>query len=119
MAVETFDYDEMAADAVELIEEFGRSLTLRYFTETGPEYNPTRTSHDVAVKGCIVDFSDSKISGGLVLATDKRALIAPDASVAPTTDMQLVEAGSIYEIVNVNTVNPAGTVVLFDCQVRR
>lgn len=116
----TFDYADLIETADELLTEFGREdLVLRSFSQSGDAWNPSRTSSDTTVLGIIIDYDDSKIDGSLILATDRRALISPNAAVTPTTDMRLVEDGQEYEIVRINTVKPAGSAIIYDLQVRR
>lgn len=117
-----FDYAETKADADELIAEFGQSGYVRRPTSSGPAHNPTAGAPaNHAATFAVIDYSAREVDGSRILATDKRALLAVGSlTITPATTDLLVEADAqVYKIVRVGTIKPAGTVVLYDLQVRR
>lgn len=118
-----FDYIESRADADELIAEFGQSVSVRRTSSTGNEWDPTVTTTDYATLAAILDYNSRQIDGENILVTDRRALVAAgplDAlgitSIAPPDS--IVVGGVAVPVVRVMPLNPAGVVVMFDCQLR-
>lgn len=120
---DAFDYVESRADADTLIAEFGQDVSLRHSVNSGTPWAPTQTPTDYPTKAAILDYSARQINGETVLATDRRALVAagPLDALGVTSIAvpdRLVVAGVALSIVRVVTLAPAGTVVLYDCQLR-
>lgn len=118
-----FDYSRPLAAANRSIERFGQLGAIRRpGSETGPSYDPTigPATNDPA-RFVITEYSARDIDGTRILATDKKALVAPGAlPSAPGLDDKLVEAdGTAWNIVGVETLRPAETTLLFTLQVRR
>lgn len=122
----TFNYSEIAALSLELLNEFGQTVTRRTYTEG--TYNPatgtaTPTTADTSRKAALFDYSDSNrqgeqyIRGHLVIAGDKQLLLDAEGA-AEMTDHYIV-GGVEYTCVSVSEVNPAGTPVLFEIHARR
>ncbi|MES2637356.1 MAG: hypothetical protein V4605_08525 [Pseudomonadota bacterium] len=122
----SFDYSKSAATALRLIEHFGRTIQHIsiaegvYDTETSTVIN-AETSTDV--KACDFDFEDK--SGGqmyqsdsLVQIGDRYALLAPSITAIDTSD-KLVIDGVRWNIINVKKLAPAGSVVLWNCHIRK
>ncbi len=119
----TFDYARAKATADRLIQRFGQTGQLRKAgTPSGPAYNPTPGA-DVnhACRFAIVSFDQREIDGTRILATDKKAILAKGSlTVEPLPGDRLVDAaGVVYSVVDVMPLNPAGTVVMYELQVRR
>lgn len=119
-----FDYSRPLATANRLIERYGQLGAIRRAgAATGPAYDPTPGADvDHPARFVIMDFDAKEIDGTRVLATDKKALLAPGSlAIAPTTDDRLVEAdGSVWNIIPpVQTLRPAETTLLYTLQCRR
>lgn len=115
--VETFDYAESAADALELITEFGRTVSVRRTANSGTAWEPTQTTTDYETKGAKVDWTWRQLQDSSVLVTDQRWLI-PAQSIAVTSADKLLVDGVAFQIVRADPLAPAGTVVMYDLQVR-
>lgn len=122
-----FDYSEIADVADEILEEFGQAVTLTH-VEPG-EYVPgegiTNTTSLQYGTGAVVDWDTRQVDGTLILIGDKRLLLSPlnTAGLALTApvlgDTVTDAAGIVYTlVVPLKTVSPAGTVVLFDVNLR-
>lgn len=124
----SFDYAEVAANALETLTEFGRDVTRRsYSMETAYDppsaYDTTTgriipTTVDTTRKGVMFDFGAGQtlVRGSLVQAGDKRLLLDATATVAPQD--HFIVGGVEYVAVSVGTIDPAGTAVVFDIHLR-
>ena len=114
----TFDYAASTADAVELLNEFGQTVTLTRTVAGG--YDPVTgvTTPDVtqtqAVRAVVLPYKDGDYLEGTVNAGDRRALIAPNVQWAPDAATRLTEAsGTVWQLENVTPLAPAGTTVFY------
>ncbi len=122
-----FDYSEIADVADEILEEFGQAITLTH-VEPGtyvPGEGITNTTTTQAGTGAVVDWDARQVDGTLILIGDKRLLLSPlntagTALTAPVLgDTATDAAGVVYTLVTpLKTVSPAGTAVLYDCNLR-
>ena len=114
-------YDDMGAVALELLEEFGQSVTLS--RETGGSTDPVTgevtagTDASVTTTGLIKPYPENMIDGTRILASD-RELVLSNEHVPLPSDKPLI-GGEEWAIVGIKTVSPAGTDVVYFCQVRR
>lgn len=118
-----FDYLESRDDADELIEDFGAAVSVRRTVVSGTAYNPTLTPTDYATKATKVEFTLKQIRQGNILATDERWLIAAGPlAVLGVTEIRagdkIVADGVARTVLVANPLAPAGTVVMWDCQIR-
>jgi hypothetical protein len=114
-----FDYIESRADADELIQEFGQSVVItRTAPGTGPAWDPgdgtTATTNTFAVR---VEYTMKQIQAGGVLANAERWLVATNAGALASLLPQ--DKVGDRDVLDVKPLQPAGVVVLFDCQVRK
>jgi hypothetical protein len=130
-------YADLRDTATELIDEFGRDVTVNKFSRTagvsaepwrgpgdpGPNDAPT-AANTVTVKAAILDFNASDVDGTIVRRGDKQAYIS--AETAGTESLEeydtINDNNEIYKIVNVETIEPGvlGTSrVLYIMQLRR
>jgi hypothetical protein len=119
----SFDYADARDTADELITDFGQAVSLRRTSSTGPVYDPTLTTADYATLAAILDYNSRQIDGENILVTDRRALVAagPLTALGITSvnaPDSLVVGGVAVPIVRVMPLSPAGTVVMYDCQLR-
>lgn len=122
----TYDYQSDADTAVDLLEEFGQSVTLT--SKTSGAYSPSTgiaavTTSTQTVNAVSLDYVSRDIDGTLIKAGDKRLLIAPKTTAgitltAPVVDDTVLVGSMTYTIKSVKPLSPAGTVILFDCNIR-
>lgn len=114
---DTFDYAEARADGDELVTEFGTAVQVQKITNSGSELEPTQTPASTSTKGVRLDFTRRHMARWNPEENDQRWLLAagPLGAVVPGPGDKLVGYGAI---VRVDAVNPAGTPVLYDVQVR-
>lgn len=129
----TFSYTEIADLADELLQEFGQAVTIA--TRVSGAYDPatggsTVTETTQTGSGAIFDresftAGDQNDDGSLVLSTDKQLLLSPyttagAAITAPVADSTRVTVdGIVYTVKRVKAIEPAGTPVMYDCNVRK
>lgn len=121
------DYDEIAAGALEAIEEAGQAVTLN-IPGSGGGYvpgvgvvpaNPATTAQGV---GVLLDYTQREIDGTVIQHGDQKLLLAPQIAAIPTTGhtitaMHLGESKT-FTVKDVAAVAPAGAPVLYTLQLR-
>lgn len=114
-------YSDMAATALELLAEFGTSITLK--RSTGSSIDPTTgattagTDTSVITTGMLKKYPDSMIDGTRIQSGDKELILSSE-QVPTTTDKPLID-GENWTVVKIDTVSPAGIPLVYFCQVRR
>lgn len=124
MTVTPFDYLESRDDADEMIQEFGQVVKIPRQTRTGgTDWAPIFSTvyHDTF--GARIDFTWKQMQTMDVQTNDQRFLIAagPLAALGITaiTNSDKVSVNGVdIPLISVVTIAPAGTVVMFDCQLR-
>lgn len=118
-------YDEMAVMALDLITEFGQPLTIRDIIKG--EYDPdtSTTSPDSVVErtaqGILLDFTGQEFqTNSLIKVGDKKLKIAAAGlGPAPSLLSKVVVQGKTWTIIPpLKEINPAGTPLLYELQVR-
>lgn len=124
----TFDYSKSAATALRLLTKFGRTVTLRKQTEGA--YDPatssaTITTTDYTGHGALFDFNERQLGttfapGSTIQIGDKRLSLAPSGiTVAPVPNDLLIFGSDTWSVINVKTLAPAGTVVMYELHLRK
>ena len=120
----TIEWDEIAAGALESIEEAGQPVTLHipgtavggYVPGVGVEEDwPAR---DVTGIGALFGYKQTHIDGTNILHGDQRLLLAPQIEVEPVTGNTMTVGGVRYNVVRCERVAPAGIPVLYKVQLR-
>ncbi|WP_434033589.1 hypothetical protein [Cupriavidus sp. a3] len=120
-------YDEMATLADELLREFGKALTLRRVVPGA--YDPAsgtsaETVTDYQGTGALFEYAmlaagQTWIPSTLIEVGDKQCLLSPAGMPLPTTGDKLLDGAEVWQVQNVKAVNPAGTPVLYELQIRK
>lgn len=113
-------YADMQSLATELLTEFGQNATWSR-TEGGTRDPATGnvtggTTTNYSGYGTLFDFNTMLIDGEQILATDKRFLI--ESGDIPKVADKLTINSVVYTVIAVNELNPAGTVVMYELQLR-
>jgi len=118
-------YDEMAVMALEMITEFGQPVTIRAITvgEYDPDTGsaPPDTVTDQTAQGILLDFTGQEFqNNSLIKQGDKKLKIAAqDLAWAPQLLNKVIVQGRAWSIVPpLKEINPAGTPILYELQVR-
>lgn len=118
-------YDEMQVVALELITEFGLPIVLR--TVTPGDYDPDisettpETITEQVGQGILLDYTGQEFqANSLILQGDKKLkLAAKGLTSAPSLLSKVIADGKTYSIVPpLKEINPAGTPLLYELQVR-
>ncbi len=122
-----FDYSEIATDVDETLAEFGQTVTVT--TKTGGTYSTstgviTPTSTTQTGTGAVFDYPTRNIDGNLILIGDKQLLLSPKNSAgaaltAPAVNDTVTIGGVVWTVTMVKPLSPAGTVVMYDCNLRK
>jgi len=118
-------YDEMAVMALEMITEFGQPVTISK-TEPG-EYDPglggeaPGATVEQTAQGILLDFTGQEFqNNSLIKQGDKKLKIAAQGlEWVPDLLNKVIIQGRTWSIVPpLKEVNPAGTAILYELQVR-
>lgn len=125
-------YSDMATAATRLVTQFGKSMLLR--RTVGATINPvtgTRsggTVTNLAVTGLFTKLTTKDIQrvasiGGSAQTVDRlngsEVVIKLTAAVEPLRSDRVVDGADMYEIVDVDEANPAGTVIGYSLIARK
>ena len=114
-----FDYVTARATAARLIANFGQAAAIRRVTNTGDPYSPTQTPADTAVTCVVTDYAHRERDGTSVQARDRKVYVSAEGlAITPTPGDKFVLGAMVYDIVHVGPLEPGGTVILFELQVR-
>ncbi|MBP3996762.1 hypothetical protein [Pseudomonas koreensis] len=118
-------YDEMAVMALEMITEFGQPVTIRATTvgEYDPEAGsaPPDSTKEQTAQGILLDFTGQEFqNNSLIKQGDKKLKIAAQGlEWVPDLLNKVIIQGRTWSIVPpLKEVNPAGTPILYELQVR-
>jgi hypothetical protein len=118
-------YDEMAVMALEMITEFGQPVIIRattvgeYDPDTGTA--PPDTTTEQTAQGILLDFTGQEFqSNSLIKQGDKKLKIAAQGlEWVPDLLNKVIAQGRTWSIVPpLKAINPAGTPILYELQVR-
>ncbi|MHA6127143.1 hypothetical protein ACX3YD_13275 [Pseudomonas fluorescens group sp. PF-1] len=118
-------YNEMALTALEMIAEYGQPVTIHALTigEYDPETGtaPPDTITEQSAQGILLDFTGQEFqNNSLIKQGDKKLKIAAQGlEWAPDLLSKVVIQGRTWSIVPpLKEINPAGTPILYELQVR-
>jgi hypothetical protein len=119
-------YAKMQATANRLLKGKGQSITLT--RQTAGAYDPATgtaavTTTTQTAYGAMFEYGDKNIDGVLIQEGDKQLLLsalnsAGTALVAPALNDTVTINTVVYTVVRIKPLSPAGTTVLFDCNIR-
>jgi len=118
-------YDDMAVMALDMIAEFGQPVTIRAITvgEYDPEAGsaPPDSTKEQTAQGILLDFTGQEFqNNSLIKQGDKKLKIAAQGlEWVPDLLNKVIIQGRTWSIVPpLKEVNPAGTPILYELQVR-
>lgn len=115
-----FDYARPRATADRLIKRYGQTGAIRRTTTSGPAYDPETVTTDHPCQLAVMQYTDDKIDGTLIMRGDKLAYLSTAGlSIEPSTADNVVIGGEEHAIVNVKPLSPAGLVVFWEVQARQ
>lgn len=116
----SFDYARSKETADRLLTKFGQSATLRRYVASGTAYDPTLTATDYPVTIADMAFKETQIDGTLVKRGDRLIyMAAARLAIAPAVADTLLVGSVEYKVIDVEPLQPGGTVVFYKMQARR
>jgi hypothetical protein len=116
-------YDGLKLTANGLILDKGQACTLGVVTQGTYDADAaasTPSTANTSIVAAIIDYPRKEIDGSLIRQGDKRAIVsAYGISVTPLPSHKFTDAAGVtYTIMDVRSVAPGGTVVLWVMQIR-
>ena len=119
------DYDKTAAAALRMLTNAGASCTITRKGEGSGSYNPDTGTFDAPPAdqvqtgtAAVFPYPEKLIDGTTILRGDQKAYVAPQLDWAPRATDAFTWQGKGYTVIAVDTLAPAGRVVLYTRQVR-
>jgi hypothetical protein len=119
-------YTDIRLIAQNLLKGKGQTIMLTY--QGSSSYNTstggaTISTSTASVYGAVFEYGNKNIDGTLIKVGDKQLLLsalntAGTAITAPVVNDTVTINSVAYTITQVKTLSPAGTVVLYDCNIR-
>jgi hypothetical protein len=122
-------YQGLATTALKLITSKGQSMT--WSRRVASAYDPATgaasiTTTDSICRGLILDYPEKTYSavatdgGMLVVRGDRKLLLAASGmSGFPQPEDTFLVGSDVWSVVATKAVDPAGTVLVYECQVRK
>jgi len=109
--------------AVELIAEYGKSITLTRVAASG-SYDPatasiSETSTPETIKAIVEDYKGYEFANGLILTGDKKLTVAASGLTAPNVGSTVTIDSVIFTIVSVKTEMSGELAALYYIQARK
>lgn len=114
-----FDYERSQGTTNRLIDKFGQTGAIRRTQTSGDPWNPGTSDTDYPCTLVALDYDQKDVDGTLIKSTDKKVYVATKGlTIQPTTTDKVIIGGVVSTIVEAKPLNPAGTVVFWELQVR-
>ena len=109
-----YDYSNLAATSVRLINRFGKAVLKRTIINSGTEWAPTQTNVDTSIDGVVVAYGLNEIDNTLIMASDKKLLTTSLVTIAD----KIVDGVIVYSVISIAIVQPSTPVLLYKVQLR-
>lgn len=123
--IDRIDYVEIAADALEAIQEAGQGMVLfsagapGEYDEINDEYTDPTPDTTVPFYGVTTDASlQYATKAGATLALQDRIILADAVNITPKLTDFVYVMGEQWSIINITPIDPAGTPVLYEIHAR-
>ncbi|MEY9719766.1 hypothetical protein ABIA22_002256 [Sinorhizobium fredii] len=116
----SFDYVRARSTAERLIARFGQAGLLVRFTASGPSYDPTLTPTPYACTLVDLDVDEELIDGTLILRGDRTVYLSTAGlTIVPALSDKIMIGGAEHVIIDVQPLQPGGTVIFWQLQARK
>lgn len=116
----TFNYPRMRDNVAEkLLARFGTTATLTKLVNTGTDWNPTQTATDYTVTVVKKTIQAKDRDGTLVQMDDEIFIVSTDTTVTPEMPDTMTIEGTTFQVINVKTLKPGPTTMLWYVQCRK
>ena len=117
-------YDAAAVMALNMITDFGQTITLRNITPgtydpaTGTQ--PPELIQEQPASGILLDYKGFDLQPGTLIQQGDKKLKVPAKGLewSPTLQTKAIIQDETWSVVNVKEINPAGVAILYELQVR-
>lgn len=115
----TFDYSTLRDIAEAQINDKGKTVT--HVSVTSGTFNPATgaitgsTQTSASVKAVVTDFRDFQIDGSIIQRGDKMLLVSAKPALVDKYTIDAID----YQVVNVRSISPGDTDIVYKVQVRR
>ncbi|MDP9590581.1 UNVERIFIED_ORG: hypothetical protein J2W19_003145 [Shinella zoogloeoides] len=93
-------YSRLQQTAARLIAKFGQAGAIRRTTTSGPAYDPETVTTDHACQLAVMQYTDDKIDGTLIMRGDKLVYLSTAGlSIEPSTADKVVIGGEEHAVV--------------------
>lgn len=117
----SYDYAPIAATALRLLQNFGQSITLVRVSgeSTDPVTGVVTSGADASVTttGIMKMYPQKMIDGTRILATDREMVLSNEHTPVATDQVRI--GTEDWTIVDIKTISPAGTDLVYFVQVRK
>lgn len=116
----TFNYAPAEATAKRLIARFGQSITQHVISGGGSAWNPAQTETDYTLTGAVLNYRRRDVDGTLIKASDRRVIVSTEGMTTTLDTAHKLTVGGIkHSIIDVRELNPGGTILYLEAQVRK
>ena len=117
----SFDYNGSEVTGNDLIRRYGQELT--FSREVSSAFNPASGVNTTATTtytgyGAVFDYNANEIDGDVIQRGDIRLVMEVTSPVPEVGDTVTVDS-IIYRMMNIKTLSPAGTPIIFTVQLRK
>lgn len=118
------DYVKLQDTAQKILTNFGEDWVHRRVTKgTYDPANNTRTvdsTTNTTVKAARLNYKRAQVTGEVIQQGDIKLVVeAKGLSVTPTVDDKMVDGTEIWQIIDIMEINPGGTPVYYEMQLRQ
>lgn len=118
------EYEELAEDALSLIEDAGRVVTLKRITPGAYHPDDDARSADLEdeteITAVFTHYRSHEIDGEIIRRNDKRVLIAAESLTSePDGTCWIIDGATKFKVIDTVTVQPGDTPLLYKVQVRK
>lgn len=113
-------YSNLAATALRMLEKFGQDVVRMRPTAAAYDTSTSAaavTTASATFRAAVLDYGTDEVDGTLVKATDKRMIV--EAAALPQAKDLFTIGGVQYSAIKCREINPAGTPVAHEVQIRR
>lgn len=110
-------YGGLADTAERLIDEYGRTVTVRTVVKSGAANDPVLTASDTSSKAVFANYNQRDMIGGLIKQGDIMVLVKTAVSVDETS--LILDGSVVYSVVDIATIKPGDTLIMYKIQARR
>ena len=111
-----FDYSGLATTAKNLIQRFGRDVTVQSKVTSGEAWNPVVSWNSATAKAVNVGLDKREIDSGLVQASYIAFIV--ESSAVLNTESRIIDGDKTLSVISVREIKPGGTAMLYRVNTR-